>query len=313
VTPERRQASITAGLRYLGRVIRETQASGNWKPFVGHGDEYYMLWSIERMAMAYGLKTIADQPWYEWGCRFLLQQQQPDGHFRPGSYGAHVSTAFAILFLKRSNFVSDLTKRLGGGKDPGLGELRASQGFQKPAAPNVRPEMPAEPGSRPATTSRTPEEIADELLKSLDFAGTLETITAAKGGEYTAGMLLALPRCNPEQKLALRDALTRRLTRMTSKTLSAMLKDSQPELRRAAALAVGQKDDRERLGDLIDRIQDSVPEVVTAAQTSLKQLSQQDFGPQDPTSPAQRQQAFTAWTRWYLSQPASRPPAASQP
>ena len=121
-----RDMAIERALQALGRLLKTggTASNGNWG---GTGDLYF-VWSLERVAVAYGLETIGDVDWYEWGTKQLLPRQQSDGSWS-GNHGVAVETAFAVLFLKKSNFVADLTKTINGKvKDPGNGELRGSRG-----------------------------------------------------------------------------------------------------------------------------------------------------------------------------------------
>jgi hypothetical protein len=97
-------AAIQKGLRSLGRAIG-TPGQPN----------LYFLWSVERVAMLYDLKTIGGKDWYAWGSKALLATQQADGSWTDGQYpGANEfsDTCFALLFLKRSNLVPDLTENL---------------------------------------------------------------------------------------------------------------------------------------------------------------------------------------------------------
>src|SRR5207248_1451542 len=55
--------------------------------------DYYFLWSLERVGVAYGLDTIGKKDWYRWGAEMLLVAQNPDG-----SWGNDVDTCFALLF-----------------------------------------------------------------------------------------------------------------------------------------------------------------------------------------------------------------------
>jgi len=83
---------------------------------VGLGDMYYLLWSIERVAVAYSLTTIGKKDWYTWGSDLLLAAQQADGGWT-GKYSSGVDTSFALLFLRRANLARDLTAFLKG-RDP---------------------------------------------------------------------------------------------------------------------------------------------------------------------------------------------------
>ncbi len=75
----------------------------------------YLLWSIERVAMLYDLKTIGGKDWYGWGAQILLNSQNGDGSWGQGGYTGATAisdTCFALLFLKRSNLMPDLTENL---------------------------------------------------------------------------------------------------------------------------------------------------------------------------------------------------------
>lgn len=92
------------------------------------GRTYYFLWSLERVAVALDLKTIGKKDWYAWGAEILLANQQDNGSWQ-GSYGdCGADTCFALLFLKRANFVPDLTAQLTGRiEDPGTRVLKRSE------------------------------------------------------------------------------------------------------------------------------------------------------------------------------------------
>jgi hypothetical protein len=78
--------------------------------------DLYALWSVERVAVLYNLKTIGGKDWYGWAAEMLLANQHPDGHWHSGQYpGSNptTDTCFALLILKRSNLVQDLSESLG--------------------------------------------------------------------------------------------------------------------------------------------------------------------------------------------------------
>jgi hypothetical protein len=101
--------SIARGLRKLGEHIGPSEM-GN----------FYFMWSVERVGVLYQLKTIGHTDWYDVGVAMLLPRgtaaQQADGSWStPGTYQGSTTTldtCFALLFLKRSNLVQDLTERL---------------------------------------------------------------------------------------------------------------------------------------------------------------------------------------------------------
>src|SRR5207253_5001464 len=118
---------IKAGLLALGTAIGNPIGKGNFKQNVPviraneQGKGFYFLWSLERVAVAYGLDTIGKKDWYGWGTELLLLKQAPDG-----GWNSQVDTCFALLFLRRANLAEDLTATLRGTvSDPGEVNLRA--------------------------------------------------------------------------------------------------------------------------------------------------------------------------------------------
>ena len=103
---------IQKGLQFLSQFIGSPVTPQNMDLQMR---SLYFLWAVERVAMLYDLKTIGGKDWYTWGSQVLLANQRADGswlgfHY-PGS-SPHVDTCFALLFLKRSNLVQDLTENL---------------------------------------------------------------------------------------------------------------------------------------------------------------------------------------------------------
>jgi hypothetical protein len=72
----------------------------------------YFLWSVERVGVAYNLKTIGGKDWYGWGVEHLLAAQKRDGSwFGDGYQGSSptTDTCFALLFLKRADLLPGLS------------------------------------------------------------------------------------------------------------------------------------------------------------------------------------------------------------
>src|SRR5262249_28265908 len=66
-----RDPAIQSGLLALGTAIGQP---------LGKPDKaFYFLWSVERVAVTFGLKTISKKDWYTWGSEVLLASQQGDG------------------------------------------------------------------------------------------------------------------------------------------------------------------------------------------------------------------------------------------
>ncbi len=104
--------AIQNGLRLLALSVGTPAADANARPSM---QNLYLLWSIERVAMLYDLKTIGGKDWYGWGAQILLANQGGDGSWSGGGYTGATSisdTCFALLFLKRSNLMPDLTANL---------------------------------------------------------------------------------------------------------------------------------------------------------------------------------------------------------
>jgi hypothetical protein len=105
-------ATIQKGLQYLGQNIGSPEPPPTaLTPLPG----LYFMWSVERVGVLYDLKTIGGKDWYRWGAQLLVAHQLLDGSWSGAHYpGAshHVDTCFALLFLKRSNLVQDLTENL---------------------------------------------------------------------------------------------------------------------------------------------------------------------------------------------------------
>lgn len=78
--------------------------------------DLYCLWTVERVAVLYNLRTLGAFDWYPAGVQLLLPLQRDNGSWSSAGTKAldepSVSTSFALLFLKRSNLARDLTRRL---------------------------------------------------------------------------------------------------------------------------------------------------------------------------------------------------------
>ena len=77
---------------------------------------HYFLWSLERMAVAYNVRTVNGFDWYRWGANQLIEKDGEDGWKSGHKSGA--DTCFALLFLKRVNVAKDLTSKVTGEENP---------------------------------------------------------------------------------------------------------------------------------------------------------------------------------------------------
>jgi hypothetical protein len=317
-----RDPVVRAGLTALGSSIGHPVGNkkGKHPPALTHGGRmYYFLWSLERVGVAYGLKTIGGKDWYGWGSEILVANQQNDGSWKGDFFAMGADTCFALLFLKRANLARDLTLALRGKvEDPGEVTLTAGglggEGIKqrlglKPAleddemfggtksegdAPRV-----VKPAAQDAGDDTT--RLAQKLVKAAaDKRDDLITeMRDAKGAAYTEALAVAIPQLDEDSRKQAREALAERLSRMTSATLGVRLEDDSREVRRAAALAVAMKEDKAHVGRLIELLDDKEPLVSRAAHAALKSLSNQDFGPAADASREERKQAVAAWRAWW--------------
>ncbi|HEY7327848.1 MAG TPA: HEAT repeat domain-containing protein [Gemmataceae bacterium] len=295
--------------RDVGRDGPRFPIGGPFIPTQGVGGRsYYFLWSLERVAVALDLKTIGKKDWYGWGAEILLENQSPDGTWS-GSYATGgVDTCFALLFLRRANLVGDLTASLKGKfTDPGervlSGGTRKAPGQDKMLSGlETKDSKPVEQTLKAiAPESR---ELADSLLKATgpgrdELIGTMEN---EKGVKYTEALAAAIPKLEGEAHRRAREALANRLTRMKDETLQEYFQDGDAEIRRAAAIAAGQKDSKALVPHLISLLRDTEISVVRAAHASLKALTGKDFGPAGTASREQRDQAVQKWIAWWSKQ-----------
>ncbi|HTU18689.1 MAG TPA: hypothetical protein VMG10_11560 [Gemmataceae bacterium] len=111
-----RDELIQHGFATLNRLVEESLAGFvyNQKPL--DKLDLYCLWTVERVAVLYNVRTLGTLEWYPAGVQLLLPLQQGNGSWGPGGTTCLkepcVSTSFALLFLKRSNLARDLTERL---------------------------------------------------------------------------------------------------------------------------------------------------------------------------------------------------------
>ena len=301
--PDERDMAVSRGMAALGRYLTGAQARGS-------EDELYFLWSLERVGVIYGVDKIGGVDWYAVGSDQLVRKQTAAGSWT-GTYGAEVSTSFALLFLTKANVARDLSSKikpeagneLRAGTGPGAAATSGSVGAgPKPAAPDLTPG----PSPAPLPSAKTDEStrLATELVSvpATDWLRTLERVRDAKGADYTKALVVAIPKLGGDRQKDARGALAERLTRMTAETLRGMMKGDEVELRRGAVLAAAMKDDKSHVPDLIDRLTDDNDGVSRAARAGLKSLTGEDFGPATGATRAERKTAADVWRTWWSKQ-----------
>lgn len=303
---------VRAGLAALGTCIGNPIKQPPGRGGRGRGPVlqkgYYFLFSLERTAVAYDLATVGNKDWYGWGSQMLLNSQGADGLWQ-GEHGAAVDTSFALLFLRRVNLVKDLTVMLKGVTDPGEVTLKAGGvGGEGLVGMGLQSGITLGDGPAKGGEMRHPETEAARLGLDLVQLGpdkqpaVLEQLKNGKGAAYTDALSGAIPQLNGPAQAKAREALAERLARMTAKTLRDKMQESDPEVRRAAALACAMKDEKEHVPDLIALLSDREAMVARAARAALKGLTGQDFGPPSDATGEQRDRAIAAWKAWWKKQ-----------
>ncbi len=313
---------IKGGLIALGSCIDPPfSKTGREVPklFAGQGNRtYYFLWGLERVCMAFDLKTIGGKDWYAWGAELALANQQADGSWQ-GEYGqCGADTCFTLLFLRRANLAGDLTAMLRGKvKDSaqlhaggiGGGELLKGKGLKKSAIERETTPDPRRPNAtvKAAPRSRPVPKLEGDAGRFLDALlqatgakqdQLVDKYRDSKGKEYTEALAAAIPQMTGDSKKKAREALAERLSRMTSATLADKLSDDNFEVRRAAAIACAMKEDKAHLATIVNLLNDVETPVQRAAYAALKALTQQDFGPAANATKAEHAKAVADWKAW---------------
>jgi hypothetical protein len=289
--------AIRNGFAGLGTAVGQPSRQGIASRGSGIRKGYYFLWSLERVAVAHGLKTVGGKDWFAWGSELLLNSQQSDGTWS-GEWGADVDTCFALLFLRRANLAEDLTGVLRGQVE-GLGEVTLKAGLPENSS-GKKIDSGLAPAEGPAGESEAAR-LRDELLRTSAErqVEVIDRYKDTKGVVYTEALATAIPRLTGTARGKARDALAERLTRMTPATLRGKLTEEDAEVRRAAALACGMKDDKEYVPDLLRLLDDAEPGVVRAAAVALQSLTGEKFGPAADATATERAAAIRAWKAWW--------------
>jgi hypothetical protein len=318
--------SLRDGLNALAACIGEPAADPKAVAVLGDwaGRSYYYLWSLERVAMIYGLRKIGKKDWYTWGSQILLTNQSSDGGWNGAFRAGGVDTCFALLFLRRSNLAADLTSTLRGvlpasgevalktggvggralvlGKDIRAGVRRRDKN-EKPddLRPKQKKAVLADPGDdQAAQIARLSAALVKAPAKRQ--GALLDKLKESKGVVYTEALAGSIPLLKGDLQARARQALAERLLRMSVGTLRDKLHDDNLEIRRAAARACAQKKVRTLIPDLIALLTDPEPPVARSAHQALKDLTGKDFGPEADATRAERKAAVKKWRAWWKKQ-----------
>jgi HEAT repeat protein len=141
----------------------------------------------------------------------------------------------------------------------------------------------------------------DELVNASEKEqfSLLARLCKSKDSQSDYVLALAIPKLSSEIQQQARDALTKRLTRLSAAALRDKLQDDNPEVRSAAAFACGRKIDKEHIADLLQLLDDPEIVVVQSARVALTELSGEDFGPTSDADRTGRADAVAAWRKWW--------------
>ncbi|HEY1861536.1 MAG TPA: HEAT repeat domain-containing protein [Gemmataceae bacterium] len=118
-------------------------------------------------------------------------------------------------------------------------------------------------------------ELATGFVEAPDYRkdALLKELKDSKGVVYSQALAQAIPQLSGKYQAKARSALVERMKRMTASTLRTKLGDEDREIRYAAAVACGRKQDQTLVHELNELLDDSEPIIAQAAQASIKSLS----------------------------------------
>jgi hypothetical protein len=168
VRPEQDPQVFKAFAWLSGRVGQPAGTTVNRPTPKSAGGLYYM-WAMERIAVLYDVRSLDKKDWYLWGAEILLSHQRPQGNWEDA--GQHVehpalSTALALLFLKRANLTPDLSRRLV--VDPGALTKKVSETVspKQPPTPTPKPPETTEPKDEPPPKISAPRPAPNPSIPS---------------------------------------------------------------------------------------------------------------------------------------------------
>ncbi len=77
----------------------------------GSQAEIYYLWSLERVCVALGLRSLDGFDWYSHGARVLIDRQEADGTWSD-RWGRVPATCLSLLFLRKANLAFEIDRVL---------------------------------------------------------------------------------------------------------------------------------------------------------------------------------------------------------
>jgi VWFA-related protein len=118
--------------------------------------DIYYLWSLERVCVALGLRSLEGFDWYAHGARILLERQNDDGSWPHDRWGRLPSTCLALLFLRKANLAFELDRVLRLPDPAGESKLVRTSMRGREASDDAPPADPAPEGPASGVTAGEP-------------------------------------------------------------------------------------------------------------------------------------------------------------
>lgn len=93
--------AIERGLKWMDKNFAPDRNPG---ASLGDWVYYYYLYSVERVALAGGIRTFRDIDWYHAGAQLIVNQAMQTGKVEGSGLSPEVHTAFALMFLARGRY-----------------------------------------------------------------------------------------------------------------------------------------------------------------------------------------------------------------
>ena len=92
------------------------ERAGQFAGGIGQNSARYFIWSVERLGVLLELDRFGEIDWFDKGSTALVKSQKEDGSWANSNtnWGNLADTSFAILFLRKANLGSDISRLLRG-------------------------------------------------------------------------------------------------------------------------------------------------------------------------------------------------------
>ncbi len=304
---------------------------------MGSARDLYTLWSIERVGVLYGLKSIGQVAWYPWGSPYLVDTQQQDGSWSYQGISTTVGTSFALLFLMRADVAPELSGMLSGKFGPEGTRMESVAPGTDPAqafgAEGSIVELLEALGSAsdPQRRRALLDELADRRPRYADvkdqvadvcrLAGSRNASVAQAARDQVANAFQRAPMSHSLYYLGEVDEpvgkliwaqLDARIARAGAERRKAYAQSAVAVLghkemgtasRRAAIELLGKLDDRRSADEVADMLVDLPREIWPDAGALLGDLTGQDFGPHPGDGIAEALAAQEQWAAWLARNP----------